>query len=225
MATATVFIKCAKFCVATLATRPGIDGIEALARTYDFIAKSKVITAEMLIVKMLTMTDDNDRFVYTFDVVNGSHIKPGTFGRRDLVSVVRFDAYTPHPNFSDRARVTLWGNRERFAGIRATGSAEDAKSTLCASGALDGEEAYVIVSEDPASLVLRSKLSGKTKTYEKDARPAFRAGDRVVHEKYGSGRVISVDGNVAAVAFDRKKPMRLDIRIAPLTKVELMPAK
>ena len=33
--------------------------------------------------------------------------------------------------------------------------------------------------------------------------PVFRAGERVLHQKFGLGTVVAVDGDKLAVAFDR----------------------
>ena len=45
------------------------------------------------------------------------------------------------------------------------------------------------------------------------------AGDKVKHDKFGEGLVITVKGNVVEVAFDSAGMKKLAADVAPLTKL------
>lgn len=48
----------------------------------------------------------------------------------------------------------------------------------------------------------------------------LKAGDRVVHKKFGEGMVLEVDGNVGVVIFDRAGTKKLALDMAPLERVQ-----
>jgi DNA helicase-2/ATP-dependent DNA helicase PcrA len=80
------------------------------------------------------------------------------------------------------------------------------------------EELVDGIKENNSQIVMG--ISTPKKNVQRNAVEDFSEGDRIEHNKFGTGVIVQIEKNIASIAFAGQGVKKMDLRVAPMKKVE-----